>query len=414
MSPVRRSKETLHQPFASALPQHRVLLVALRHGLGGGGWEDLQAALAEVADWDGLLKSALDHGVFPSLGRVLSQRCPEAVPPAALAEMRRFNQGTARRALRLTGELLKILALLESHAIPAIPLKGPVLAQVAYGDLTLRQFSDLDLLVRPQDFRQARNLLFSAGYRQEHALTPRQEQVQFRRFYDLSFLHPERNKLELHWRLLDHQGGGPDAAAAFAGKMPVTLAGKTVYSLAPADLLLFLCLHATYHRWERLSYLNDVARLLQAQGPWDWPDLLAKARQAGLRRMLLLGVSLARELLGAPVPDEVQAQARRDSGVAALWRQVRANLFQPERGERFVARNLFHLRARERLKDRLAYTWSRVGIPMEDDWEWVPLPDSLYWLYYGVRPLRQVFQGLLSPLWRRLAHPGPPLAPSFL
>jgi hypothetical protein len=36
------------------------------------------------------------------------------------------------------------------------------------------------------------------------------------------------------------------------------------------------------------------------------------------------------------------------------------------------------------------------------DWRWVRLPDSLYFLYYVLRPVRLAVEGLVRPLLRRL------------
>jgi len=384
-------------------PSQRALLQALRQDRAGDNGAGLRAALVQVEDWEGLLKAALDHGVVTSLYRRVAELCPEAAPPLVLAEMQRLYGVNARRNLRLTGELLQVLALLESHGIYAIPLKGPVLAQVAYGDLALRQFIDLDILLRPQDIDRARDLLEAAGYRRQHAFTPKQEQVRRKNFYDVSFLHPQRMKLEIHWRLLDHQGGGPEAAGAFRRRVQVSLAGKPVWSLAAEDMLLLLCHHATFHYWSRLGYVNDVARLVQSQGNWDWPGMMRRAARVGLRRRLRLGLLLAGDWLGAPIPQEILAEAAGDPEVVALQRQVQTNLWG-ERGQEpgIVTRNLYHFKARERLQDKLIYAWSRIGAPNEDDWDWLPLADRYYWLYYGIRPLRVATQGFVMLLRDRV------------
>lgn len=387
----------------TTLPQQRALLQALRQERPGDKGAGLRAALAQVEDWEGLLRAALEHGVVTSLYRQVAEVCPEAAPPEMLAEMQRLYGVNARRNLRLTGELLQILALLESHGIPAIPLKGPVLAQVAYGDLALRQFIDLDILLRPQDIDEASDLLEAAGYRRQHAFTQKQERVRRKNFYDVSFLHPQRLKLELHWRLLDHQGGGPEAVGAFRRRVQVSLAGKPVWSLGAEDMLLLLCHHATFHYWSRLGYVNDVARLVQSQGTWDWPGILARAAQTGLRRGLRLGLLLAGELLAAPVPPEILDQAREDRVVAALRWEVHGRLLAEEvEDPGLIRRNIFHLKTRERLQDKLIYAWSRIGAPNEDDWDWLPLPDRYYWLYYAIRPLRVATQGFATLLRDRV------------
>ena len=40
-----------------------------------------------------------------------------------------------------------------------VPVKGPVLASTAYGDIAMREFVDLDILVRPSDVASAMTIL---------------------------------------------------------------------------------------------------------------------------------------------------------------------------------------------------------------------------------------------------------------
>jgi hypothetical protein len=105
------------------------------------------------------------HGVIPLLYQSLSTTCPEAVPKTNLAQLRDYSHSNALHNLFLTKELLKLLNLFESHSIPAIPFKGPVLAVSAYGNLSLRQIGDLDILVRERDYHKAKELLLDQGHR---------------------------------------------------------------------------------------------------------------------------------------------------------------------------------------------------------------------------------------------------------
>lgn len=372
-------------------PEYEVLL----HGLSQAqdGPTRLSAALSRVADWDYLFQGALKHGVFPSLYRRLADICPEAVPPQVLADWQRLYKIHARSNLRRITELFKVLALLESQGILAIPLKGPVLAKVAYGDSALRQFYDFDLLVRPQDMLAVKEALMAAGYSPLDRFTPKQERLHLKRAYELSFVHPKLTELDIHWRFPDFLGGGLNADTACARKIQVSLEGKPVYSLAPEDMLLFLCLHGGFDAWLTLSMVSDVARLVQCQETWDWTGLMSRADRLGMRRRLLLGLFLAKELLEAPVPAQVTARANADPVLMALYQQIREKLLAGSSAEtKFGEKNLFQLKIRERLKDKLAFAWVRAAVSQKADWWWVPLPDYLYWLYPLIRPLRLTIQ----------------------
>ena len=50
-------------------------------------------------------------------------------------------------------------------------------------------------------------------------------------------------------------------------------------------------------QWSRLIWIADVAALLR-HGVLDWRAILDRAYAVGARRMLLIGIILARDLLG--------------------------------------------------------------------------------------------------------------------
>ncbi|MGD0216778.1 MAG: nucleotidyltransferase family protein [Desulfobaccales bacterium] len=385
-----------------ARPEYEVLLHSLSQAQAGD--TRLGTALSRVADWESLQRLASKHCVFPSLYRRLADTCPEAIPPEVLAGWRQLYLVHARRNLRLTGELLQGPALFESQGISAIPFKGPILAQEANGDPILRQFADLDILVSRKDIGKVKNLLLSQGYRPRYPLSPKQERLHLKYANEFTFEHPRKVLLDVHWRFAaEYLGGGLDPEEALARRVPVQILGKTVNTLNPEDNLLLLCQHGSFHSWATLSSVSDVAHLIHSQNNWDWPRLLQRAKDSGLRRQTLLGLSLARELLGAPVPPEVMEEADRDPSVVSVCRWVAQNL-RLRNGEEwgFLEQTSFYLQTRDSIKDRFRYVWCHLAIPTVEDWRWVSLPDSLYGLYFVIRPLRLAFQGLIMPAWRCL------------
>ena len=48
--------------------------------------------------------------------------------------------------------------------ISVISLKDPALALLGYPNFAVREFNDLDLLVRPHDIPKARDILVASGY----------------------------------------------------------------------------------------------------------------------------------------------------------------------------------------------------------------------------------------------------------
>jgi len=382
---------------------HEAILRGLRLPFGAALLEDLRTALSRITDWNYLLQTALDQGVFPSLYRQVADSCPEVVPPKILIKWQRLYKAHAQRNLKITGGLIQVLNLLADNGVIAVSYKGPLLAAVAYGDIAFRQFVDLDILVRRKDIERVRNLLSSQGYRLSYSLTAKQERAHLQGAVEFTFAHPQRALLDVHWRFAaDYLGVGPNPEEAIARRMAVKILGKTVYTLDPETNLLVLCLNGALHIWSKLGLINDLAHLIKVQARWDWTGLLDRAQELGMRRQVLLGLSLAHDFLSAPVPGEIMRKAEADPNITALSRQVKKNiLVLKEEDLGLIAVTAFYLQTRDRFKDKLTHVVVRLAIPTVEDWRRVPLPDSLYWMYYVIRPLRLGLQGLALPFLQR-------------
>ncbi|NEO37663.1 MAG: nucleotidyltransferase family protein [Moorea sp. SIOASIH] len=107
----------------------------------------------------------------------------------------------------------------------------------------------------------------------------------------------------------------------------VSLAGTKVLNFHPEDLLLILCVHGSKHMWERLGWICDIAELLRNSQDIDWAQLIDKARIIGCERMLLLGLFLAKTILGASLPPIVHQRIIADPETQSLGKQMYFRLF---------------------------------------------------------------------------------------
>jgi len=119
--------------------------------------------------------------------------------------------------------------------------------------------------------------------------------------------------------------------------------------------------------------------------------------------MLVLGLLLAHDLLGVALPGQVVRQIHADSVSAGLAAEVRARLISEPEGRPqilgpYLAGASFQLRMRERLRDKLRYCLGLVLTPSTEDWDLLehrvtpPLPTSLSFLYYPLRPARLIWR----------------------
>jgi Uncharacterised nucleotidyltransferase len=360
-------------------PEAELLLSCARTGTAPGGAARLDALVRRVASWDRFLGLARRHKVVPLVHQHLSAAPPGAVPAAVLGQLRDYAQANGRHTLLLSGELARLLRGLAAQGIPALPFKGPLLAELAYGSLVLREFADLDVLVPRDAVAVAQEVVRAQGYRVlqrefiPHNGEARSADVRglpfladFRLDYDYVLARRDgKARVELHWRFLPAYFFPFPLAWERLGE--VSFAGAATHSLPPEDLLLLLCVHGTKHCWDRLQWICDVAELVRARQGIAWGPLREKAAALGGRRMLALGLLLAGDLLGAPVPGAVAAWVRADLAVRALARRVEARLFRETAGRPDVWDKplpllghspegmSFHLRAKERLRDQTRY-----------------------------------------------------------
>jgi hypothetical protein len=381
-------------------PENELILLCARTDIDGSTAERIRNLLQEELDWAHVIRAAISHGVMPLLYSSLRKTCPEAVPQPILAQLRERFDASAGRSLFLTSELLKLLKLLEAHEIRAIPFKGPILAALAYGKVTLRQFNDLDILVHRQDLQRAKDLLIAEGYRpgQEEAALLRHRYV-----YDL-MREDGMVKVDLQWGItwLRYLSFPLDFEDLWERLEPASLAHTVIRTILPEDLLLFLSVHGSRHQWRRLEWICDIAEMVRSHPKMDWQRVMARADALRIRRRLTLGLLLSSDLLGAELPEQ-SVQVERP--VQSLAMEVRNRLFA-DVPYGAIANLSFQLRALERRSDRAYYALyvaSRAVTPNAEDRALLPLPAALSPLYYLLHPIRLTWAYGLRPLrrWRQ-------------
>ena len=369
-------------PAAHPRPEVELLLCCARTCMDAERAEHIKALLRKEIEWSYLLRIADLHGVMPLLYRSLHTICPDTVPQAMLERLRKYFHANALRNRMLTEELLKLLHLFEEHEISAIPYKGPALAVSAYGNLTLRRFYDLDILVHKHNLLRVKHLLVSQGY--HLPLTSIQEAYFYRHRYHYAFVREDdkvRAYVEIHWAFTRRSWSFPcDPEHLWKRLEPVSLAGRTVFTFHPEDLLLLLCVHGAKDYWRRLLWICDIAELLRLHQAIEWERVVHQASKWGSRRMLFLGLFLARDLLGAALPEEILQKIQIDPVIASLGRRVRERLFS-ETPSGFG--DVEYLRLRERFRDWVPYILYRVPSylsPNAKDQALLPLPTPLFFL----------------------------------
>jgi len=361
-----------------------------------GGVELTAEHIARVAhwndggiDWPEFLRLAEHHGVLPLVARNLTAHAQE-LPTDVDQSLRSEFAKNLRRNLWFASELVRILEYFKQKDLRAIPYKGPVLAESAYGDVALRNFGDLDFLIFSSDFERAKHALAELGYRPSKPLSPAVERYWLRNGYECSFDGAAGKYLiELQWGLLPYFYAvdlRTDDLLVRSGS--IMFSGREVAALSPEDSLLVLCLHAAKHLWMRMIWVCDIAETIRTQ-VLDWNVIRARARELGILRIVGVSFWLSQRLLGSVLPDPANEIVNQDQEVAALGEQFATRLAASATYD-FESTEYFRLilRLRERRSDQARYLWRLLWTPGEGDLAAIRLPEAMFPLYRGVRAVR--------------------------
>jgi hypothetical protein len=324
----------------------------------------------------------------------------DRVPQPVLTVLSRESRETSQGNLLLATALLDILASFTAAGIPAVPVKGPVLAFQADGHLGLRPTGDLDVLIQESDVERARRCLATYGFvlYPEYSLSG--GKIDTVKLHEIPFVQSDGLiNVDLHWKLTANDLAVWEYNRLWARIGTTMLLGRPMPALSDNDLLLFLCIHGGKHAWQRLRWLVDVASLVARQPGRDWPALFRQARRQRAERLLGLGLLLAHRLLDTPLPPAVVARIARDRRSVELALQLGGDFLQgkPRPGGRFANTPLdpYQMHIRQGVQSKLLYARSLLRqalTPSPADKRVLALPDLLRPGYIAIRIARSSFR----------------------
>jgi hypothetical protein len=405
----------------SSTPEEAVLLACLRVYFRTKIASEVDSLLTADLDWEKLVQTAISKSVMPLLYESLKEICTlegrtnevKFVPQSVMMQLKILSKMNGHNNIAQTKELLKVLALLAAAGIEAIAFKGPTLAAAVYGDVALRQFNDLDLLVRRQDFQQTIAILIDRGYQSN--LSKEIEVCLFDHDLEtpLYYRNPEINiynqriessllnrnletSVDLHWAIPPRQIFNPDRCERlWANLNSIDLLDRQIKIFAPEATLVIQCINVAKEYQHILiphpiAQICDVAKVIQAYPNLNWHLALEIAAELQSEKLFSIGLFTTQDLLKIELPQLI---------IDRLNRILGSNFTLSKKYQ--TLRQLF-------VNPLITMDWSLYSIvtlglylqqaisPNQNDLEFLPLPRRLFFLYYLIRPIRLLVK--YSPL----------------
>ncbi|HKO19323.1 MAG TPA: nucleotidyltransferase family protein [Acidobacteriaceae bacterium] len=354
---------------------------------------------AHEPDWSRLVQLVTHHRIVPVVSHNLHRALSETTAAGAqqaIAELRRHAAANAMTTLRLLRELKRVLVALDAAGVDARVLKGLPLAQIVFGDISLRAPGDLDVLIDPRQIVTADRVIQGLGYTGLFELGRfSSKQLAYYRAHwkDVTYANrTEGNELDLHWRCFRNPSMPGARLCATGTWETVTFGGLCVKTLPAREGLLYLCVHGTLDGWVYLKPLVDVAAQVRAMTESELDELVDLATRHGILPELSATLLLVRRWLA------LDHWSRRllpetDQTVRHILRYVARTLdvhaFRATREEIPISTTLQFewglrrgFRYRREVVQRVLYR-ARM-------WETIPLPDWLFWAYPLLSPVEWV------------------------
>jgi putative nucleotidyltransferase-like protein len=371
--------------------EKQLLICCARTRVSAAVAQRIREIAAQSLDWDYVLYEAEENSLTPLLAKHLAEFAPAALPPASAELLNKTCRANTIRNLYLTGQLIRTFELFREKGIEAASYKGPVLAAQAYGDVALREFEDVDIVLRQRDLSGAHQVIVGMGYQPKFdwILSPGASAALVPGEYNYRDIE-RRAMIELHTELtLRHYPIPPNLDEFFRNTIQVNVAGREVPTFAPEYLLPMLCIHGSKDFWERFSWMADVSELIQACPALDWDKTFQVAEALHATRILRLGLTLAATVLDAPLPPAIAQAVEADKIAGGLATEIMRRHLRRKFQTLDAAGRLSY---RRRMLPGFAAGWRyalRLSVvPAEEDWVMLRLPKALAPLYIALRPLR--------------------------
>lgn len=341
-----------------------------------------------IQQYSTIFTRARNHAVLPLLYRTLEIHAHDTMPPETITELKQQNRTIIQHNMLMCAELAVLDKMAKAMHINLIPFKGPALAQIAYGDITMRQYSDLDILIQRKDFRALATNMLARGY---ESLFPIEkfsgDKVMFDMNNDCPFYDNHRQlAIELHWDFFRKLALPTEYFLPWDEQENVTIYHHTFKTLSHETHLLYQSLHGSKHVWERLGWIVDIDRFIRAIPRLNWDKIITMAKNLGALKMFLLGIGLADRYFQTPLPENIRQKCER-SELTPFIDYVESTLI---RGGPVPENNLAKFSKIIKLRDTfyhktlmlLEFTF-RPGI---NERHTIILPDKFFWFYWLLRP----------------------------
>jgi hypothetical protein len=305
------------------------------------------------------------------------------------------------KAIKSQSIHIKLQEYFDSQHIYAIFLKGILLSRQYYGDIGLRNVVDIDVWVEENNFKKVEDFLRSLGYvgtLDKYDLHSKQLTFLRQTTHDEIFYNESDRSapvVELHWKLRNALRNFKFDTNADRGLLSsVEENGRSFSVFNHVDQFIFLSVHGAEHAWFKVKWLVDLVHLIKAI-ELDWEKVVMRAKELNSLKEVRLAWELLDQFYGLQKPNPIRqiklSFLDRLRLKYILQQLVYNGQFCDTKKEKIL--NVLYtvsLNKKSLLSKELVYK----NLTNTTDWLTLRLPESLFFLYFPLRPFIWVYRKL--------------------
>lgn len=348
--------------------------------------------MCQGINWGTVLFLAQHHRVIPTIYPKMSGLDMKVIPDVIMGQFKHEYRSNTYKMLHLCGEMERVCRIFNQNQIRSLMLKGPILAEVLYGDISLRTSKDLDILVPYSSLGEVKRILLSLGYEpDEKPFLKSRKTIE----HHISYTHPNKNvQIEIHWKLKPNSNNEPSFDEMWERRQVTTGSTCLVNYLGHEDLFFHLVFHGARHGWFRLRWLVDIDRMIRKGVNWSQVlPFMVKYKSFSICSQTLI---LTSQLLNTPLGGELAPIVTNSKGRELAQTAISIIDKIADSGSNPDSSNVhkhfrWYLLSLMTPSEKWNYFMALL-YPSSKDAKTLPLPGYLHFLYFVLRPFLLVWR----------------------
>lgn len=346
-------------------------------------------------NWDLFIELSKKHRLISHILKH-SEFLADNIPIPVYEKLIEFRLDYSKKSLNYAVHAIRIYQKFNENDISHLFFKGPLLSFELYNNIGYRNFGDIDILVSKDDVEKAKKIIeeldFICIYPKIN-LTKKQQRANYTISHHYHFKHPKQDiHIELHWNITNPGSFfGMETSEILHNAATLKISKYGLPYISAVENLVYLAAHGAIHQFYRLFWLKDFSKLIEKSSVEEIHQAWKLSKELRLSSCFQQAFLLSNIFYKSEIPELI----KHNSNNLLLWVPVKS-IEKTDLKQRGIIGKIKNINYRLKLKPSIKYYFDLIFRFRThlNDWELLKLPNSLFFLYYVLRPFLLVYQNL--------------------